>query len=375
MSYTLREISVNCRADFKKFYQFQNKLYKECKTYVPSLDFDQKKTLSKGAPLDYCKQKLFMVFDGKRPVGRVCAIINPRYNELYNTHRIRFGWFDFENDIEIAKMLLDAVEKWGKEEGMEEMHGPLGYNTMYKQGMVVEGFDNIPPINCLYNYSYYPQFMEQLCFQKECDWVQYKLPANQGAPEKMKRLSRLLLEKYDLKIVDVNQLKKNKNMIQDFFNHFNRSFMPVYNFIPLTDKEIAKEGSEYIPQLQSKLTCFVIDKDDQIASFGVCTPSLSNAFQKAKGKLFPFGWYHILRGKSHYKTIDLMIVGSDPKWEKKGLSSIFHTHLAEGLANGEIKYAITNPQIETNLAVKAWDYYQGREDYIRRRCYIKKIKE
>ncbi|MDD4670218.1 MAG: N-acetyltransferase [Bacteroidales bacterium] len=372
MTYTIRE--VHTKSEFRQFYQFQNKLYKHCKVYVPTLDFDQKKTFSKSPALEYCRQKLLLAYDGKMVVGRVCAIINPRYNELYHTKRMRFGWIDFENDIEIAKLLLDAAQQWGKSEGMEEIHGPLGYNTMYKQGMVVEGFDSVPPVNCLYNFSYYPEFMEQLGFEKECDWIQYKLNATQGAPDKLKRMSKLLLERYNLKIVDVKELKKCRDLIHDFFYNFNRSFMSVHNFIPLTEHEIEEEGKMYISQLRSELTCFVMDDSDKIASFGICIPNMSPALQKAGGRLFPFGWYHLIRGRSHYNSIDLMMVGSDPAWNNKGLSAIFHTQLAHNFAERGIEYAITNPQIETNSAVKVWDSYPDREDYIRRRCYIKPIK-
>ncbi|MDD2292998.1 MAG: hypothetical protein PHD07_02155 [Bacteroidales bacterium] len=374
MAYTVKEILITDKSEFKKFYQFQNKLYRDCKTYVPSFDFDQKKTLSQSPPLDYCRQKLFLAYDGKRVVGRVLAVINPRYNELYDTRRIRFGWFDFENDFEIAKMLIDAVEDWGRQEGMVDMHGPLGYNTMYRQGMVVEGFDSVPPVNCLYNYPYYPEFMDKMGFEKECDWIQYKLNAMQGAPEKLKKMSKLLLERYDLKVVDVKKLIKNQDLIHDFFYNFNRSFMSVHNFIPLTEKEIAEEGRLYISQMRSELTCFVMDADDKIASFGICTPDMSRAFKKANGKIFPLGWAYILWAKSHYKGIDLMMVGSDPKWKDKGLSAIFHTQLAAEFSERGIEYGITNPQVETNAAVKVWDSYPDREDYIRRRCYIKNIK-
>lgn len=371
MTYTVREVSS--RSEFKKFYQFQNKLYKDSKVYVPSLDFDQKKTLSKSPALDYCKQKLFLAYEGKRVVGRICAIINPRYNDLYNLKRARFGWFDFENDVEIARLLLDTAQEWARSHGMTQIHGPLGYNTMYKQGMVVEGFESVPPVNCLYNYPYYPEIMEKLGFTKECDWIQYKLSATQGVPDKLRRISNMLLSRYNLRIVDIKKLKKNKGLIEDFFYNFNRSFMAVHNFIPLTEKEVAEEGRTYISQLRSELTCFVMDEENKIASFGICIPNMSPALQKAKGKLFPFGWYHILRAHTHYDSIDLMLVGSDPKWENKGLSSIFHTQLADNFAERGIKYGITNPQIETNPAIKVWDSYPDRADYIRRRCYMKDL--
>lgn len=371
MKYTVREVSG--KSEFRTFYKFQNRLYKDCKTYVPSLDFDQKKTLSSAPPLEYCKQKLFLAWDEKgRAVGRICAIINPRYNELYNCRRMRFGWFDFEEDYAIAESLIAAAEEWAAAEGMDEIHGPLGYNTMYKQGMVVEGFDNVPPVNCLYNFDYYPKYMERMGFEKECDWVQYKLDGNQELPENLSRLSDIILKRYNLRIVDVEDLKKNSDVIKSFFYNFNRSFMSVHNFIPLTEEEIREEGAAYIDKMKSDLTCFIMDDEDQIAAFGISIPNLSPAFQKAKGRLFPFGWWHLLRGMKNRDTIDLMMVGSDPKWGGKGLSAVFHKELFGKYAAIGLKYAITNPQIEDNPAVKVWDRYK-KEDYIRRRCYIKKI--
>ena len=371
MKYTVREVAG--AREFKVFYQFQNKMYKDCEVYVPSLDFDQRRTLKKAPPLAYCKQCLMLAWDENgRAVGRINAIINPRYNELYNCKRMRFGWFDFEEDIEIARALLEAAAAWGKAQGMTEIHGPLGYNTMYKQGMVVQGFENLPPINCIYNYEYYPKFMEELGYEKECDWVQYKLNGKQDLPEKLFRISNLLLQKYNLRIVDVEELKKDRDVIAAFFDNYNKCFMSVHNFVPLTESEIREEGNTYIKQMTSDLTCFVMDEDNQIAAFGLSTPSLSPAFQKAKGKLFPFGWWHLKRGMKNVETIDLMMVGSDPKWANKGLSAVFHCNLLGNYQRIGVKYAITNPQIEDNPAVKVWDSYK-KEDFIRRRCYIKKI--
>ena len=372
MSYYVREVSGH--RQFKKFYQFQNKLYRDCPVYVPSLDSDQKRTLKQAPPLEYCKQKLFLAWKGNRVVGRIAAIINPRYNELYKTRRMRFGWFDFEEDIEIARALLDAAVKWGISEGMDEIHGPLGYNNMYKQGMVVDGFDSIPPVNCLYNYPYYPVFMEKLGFSKECDWLQYRLSAEQPVPQKLERLSNILMSRYDLEVVDIEKLRGRSDIVADFFDKYNRSFMSVHNFVPLTESEIKEEGRTYLKQLQSKITCFIMDKQDKIASFGLCTPFLSKAFQKAGGKLFPFGWYHILKASHSYETLDMVLRGSDPAWEGKGLSAIFHTYLMNNFHRLGTKYVITNPQMEANPAIKVWESYPDRELYIRRRCYIKKIR-
>ncbi len=366
---------VETKRDLKKFYQFQNKLYKNSKEYVPTLDIDQKNSLTKDPALDYCTNKMWLAYKGERVVGRIMAIINPRYNELYNLRRGRFGWFDFENDIEIAKALTDTAAQWLKSQGMTHMHGPLAYNTMGRQGMLVSGFENTPPVNCLYNYPYYVEFMEKLGFEKECDWVQYKLNASQGAPEKLNRMADILMRRYNLRFLDIRKINKEqwRKLSENFFKVYNECFKAVHNFIPLTRHEVDAVGSHYLKLLRPELTCIVVDENDEIATFGLCFPSTSEGFKKAKGKLFPFGWYHILKEYRHYKTIDLMMVGSAPAWNSKGLSAIYHSHLAASFREHHIACAITNPQIETNTAaVKVWESYDHQE-FMRRRCFIRPI--
>lgn len=374
MQIVVKEVANN--KEFKAFYQFQNKLYKDCEAYVPTLDIDQKSSLQNDPALKYCKRKLFLAYKGDKVVGRVQAIINPRYNEHYNRKRLRFGWFDFEDDVNIAKALLDAAQKWGKEQGMEQMHGPLAYNTLGRQGMLVEGFGNTPPTNCLYNHPYYVTAMEELGFEKEVDWLQYKLKASQGVPEKLHRISDMLMKRYNLRILDIKTIKGEfkERLVKRFFNIYNESFSTVPNFIPFTEEEMVKTGNTYFKLLREELTCLVLDENDDIAAFGLCFPSLSEAFKKAKGKLFPFGWYHILKGYRKYNTIDLMLIGSNPHWASKGLSAIYHNHLATSFKVHDIDVAITNPQVDDNVAaIKVWESYD-HEPYMRRRCWIKEIK-
>ena len=164
-------VEVKTRKDLRRFVAFPDELYKDCPQYVPALHADQVKSLTRAAALSYCTRKMWMVMDGKRVAGRICAMINPRYNERYQTKRVRFGWFDSVQNFEVARLLIETAEAWAKEQGMTEIHGPLYYNTLGKQGMLIEGYENIPPFNCLYNYPYYNDFMERLGFEKECDWV------------------------------------------------------------------------------------------------------------------------------------------------------------------------------------------------------------
>ena len=370
-----RIVEVQSKKDLKKFVGFPDQLYRDCPQYVPALHSDQVKSLTSVSTLSYCKHRMWMVMDGKKVVGRICGMINPRYNERYGKKRARFGWFDTISDIGVARLLLGTAESWAREQGMTEIHGPLYYNTLGKQGMLVEGYENVPPFNCLYNYPYYNDLVTALGFEKECDWIQYKLRADQPVPEKMVAIADRLMERYKLVEGDIDSLKKYKALVRKFFQIYNDSFAEaVYNFIPFTDEEIAEEAEQTIGLLDKRLCCFLLDGDGEIAAFGISFPSISVALQKAKGSMFPFGWVHFLKALKKFDTIDLMINGAAPKWQNTGVSSVFHNIMARQYREAGVKWAITNPQIETNSAAFVWNKYGDHELFMRRRCYLKEIK-
>lgn len=368
-----RIIEVRTRRELRQFIKFPIDLYRDCPQYVPALNGDQVKSLTSCSTLSYCSRRMWLAMDGKKVVGRICGIINPRYNERYGTHRARFGWFDTIDDMEVAKLLLGTAEAWAKEQGMDEIHGPLYYNTLGKQGMLVEGFENIPPFNCLYNFPYYKDFVEALGYEKECDWVQFKAAADQIVPDKMRNIASRLQERYHLVEGDINKLKKDKALIREFFRIYNDSFATsVQNFIPFTEEEIEEEAAQSIPLLDKRLCCFLMTPEGEIAAFGVSFPSISKALQKARGRMFPFGWFHLLRALRKFDTIDLMINGAAPAWQNTGVSAIYHCLSADHYREAGAKWAITNPQIETNSASQVWKNYET-EPFMRRRCYLKKI--
>ena len=366
---------VVTKKDLKRFITFVDKLYEGCEFFVPPLHKGQEYDLMKSPSLEYCRRKMWVVEDASgNVVGRICAMINPRYNEKYDKKRVRFGWFDLINDIEVARLLIETAEAWAKENGMEEIHGPLFYNTLGRQGMLVEGFDKLAPFSCLYNYPYYVDLVQQLGFEKECDWLQYMMRADQGVEPRMTAIAERLMQRYKLKVADFDRLKKDPETVKKFFKMYNESFDGhVYNFIPFTDAEIKAETEQIMPQLNSKLCCVLMDEDDEVAAFGIAVPCLSKAMQKAKGRLFPFGWYHVLKALKNYEHVDLMINGAAPKWQNSGISSVFHCKMAEQFKASGSKWALANPQIETNLAVNVWERYEN-ELWLRRRCWIKKIK-
>ncbi len=369
--YKVKEVQT--KHDLRKFVKFPDILYKDCPQYVPALHSDQIHSLTDVASAKYCPHKMWLVYDGKTIVGRICAMVNPRYNEHYNTKRARFGWFDTINDIEVARLLIDTASAWAKELGMNEIHGPLYYNTLGKQGMLIEGFENIPPFNCYYNFAYYNDLVTQLGFVKELDWIQYKMPASQQVPDRILALSDKMFNTYKLREVKVNEAKRDEEMKRMFFRIYNEGFsLEVRNFVPFTQEEMDEEAKMTFKILDDKLSSIVVDEDNELAAFGVAFPSLSKALQKAKGKLFPFGWYHIMRAMRKFETIDLMLIGAGPKWQNTGVSSVFFDRMGRKFRAQGVKWAIANPQIEDNPAVYAWKKFE-HEPYMRRRCYLKSI--
>lgn len=371
-------VEVTTRKQLMMFIKFPDELYKDCKQYVPALHREQIYSLTKVSSLKYCSRKMWMVLDygtgskGK-VVGRICGMINPRYNEKYGTKRARFGWFDTINDIEVAGLLVSTAERWAEEQGMNEIHGPLYYNTLGKQGMLVEGFDNIPPFNCIYNYPYYNELIESLGFVKECDWLQYKMVADRGVPEKVTRIAGMLKQRYNLHEGSIKRLKRDKKMIKHFFDVYNDSFADsVYNFIPFTDEEVQEEAKAAMKFLNDKTSVIILDDNNRPVAFGIAFPTISRALQKAKGKLFPFGWYHIWKAAHTLDTVDLMLNGAVPEWQNTGVSAVYHCAISERCIKYGTHWAIANPQIESNGAVNVWSRYE-HELFMRRRCYVKTI--
>lgn len=366
-------VEVTNRKDLMKFVKFPDVLYKDCPQYVPALHSDQVKSLTSVSTLTYCYHKMWLALDGDKVVGRICAMVNPRYNELYSKKRARFGWFDTIDDFEVAKALLSSAEAWAVEQGMNEIHGPLYYNTLGKQGMLVQGFENVPPFNCYYNFPYYPDFVERLGYEKECDWLQYRMAADQGVPEKTRRVAGIVEQRYNLHFADIDKLKKNREKCREFFRVYNESFAKaVYNFVPFTDEEIEEEIDSVMPFLSNKCSCILFDENENVVAFGISFPTISGALQKAKGRMWPFGWIHFLKAMRNFETTDLMINGAAPEWQNKGVSAVYYSAMADKAVKVGMRWAISNPQIETNSAVNIWKDYD-REPFMRRRCYIKTI--
>lgn len=370
---TIREVKT--KKDFNRFLQFPYDLFKDDKMWVPPLIMDEKTTFNKkkNPALDFCEYKIFMAYRGDRAVGRIVGIINERANSIWKEKRIRFGWFDFVDDNEVCKILLDAVAEWGKSKGMEEIVGPMGFTDMDKEGMMVEGFDVDCPMACYYNPSYYPKHMDMLSYRKEVDWVQYQIPANQPVPEKVHRINEMIKGKYDLRIVEgLNKKQIAKRYGLKLFDTLNDAFTGLFGYVPLTDGQKKFYINQYFPFLDKRLICLVVDKNDDVVAFGISMPSLSKALRKAKGRLFPFGWIYLLRALKNFENIDLYLNGVKPEWQNKGVHSIYYAEMNKRYIALGSKMAIADPQLETNQAANIWKKYDS-SIAIRRRAYIKTI--
>lgn len=366
----------NDKSLFKQFLKFPYTLFENDKMFVPPLYMDEKNTFSikKNPALEWCDFRIFLAFDNQNKlVGRVCAIINHKANKVWQRKHLRFGWLDYYDKEEITQALFQKLNDFAKSQGLEKIVGPMGFTDMDKEGMIVEGFDTLCPMASLYNPSYYPKHLENLGFEKEVDWVQYEIPANQPIPEKISKINNLIAEKYHLSIVpEMSKKQLAKRYGYKIFSTLNKAFSGLYGYVPLTDKMIQYYIKQYLPFVDKKLICIVVDEKDEVVAFGISMPTLSKALQKGRGKLFPFGWYHLLKALNNYEYIDLYLNGVAPEWQNKGVHSIYYAKMNENYIKLGCKTAIANPQLETNQASKVWTKYDSKIA-IRRRAFIKNV--
>lgn len=369
---------VSNQKDLKRFIRFNYELYKNNPYSVPDLYDDMLGTFSpqKNAAFEFCEADYFLAYKDNKLVGRVAAIINHRANETWNKKEVRFGWIDFVDDPEVSKALLNAVETWGKERGMEAIVGPLGFTDLDAEGMLVEGFDQLSTMSTIYNYPYYPQHMEQLGFEKEADWVEYKLTVPDKLPEKFVRISEIILQKYKLKIKKLKRREiKEMNYGQKIFDLINEAYAPLYGYSKMTQGQINQYIKTYLPLIDLRMVSLVEDEAGELVAVGISMPSLSKALQKAKGKMLPFGWFHLLKALFVKKpdVLDLLLVGVKPEYQSKGVNALLFYDLVPTYQKMGFKYGESNPELELNKKVQAqWSAFESVQ-HKRRRAFRKSI--
>ena len=376
MSVTIKKVSSS--AELKKFIRFNYELYKENPFSVPDLYDDMLNTFSrdKNAAFEFCDADYFLAYKDGKLVGRIAAILNNRANETWGKKEVRFGWVDFVNDMEVSDALFKAVEAWGKERGMTDMVGPLGFTDFDAEGMLVEGFEQLGTMATIYNFPYYPQHMEKLGFEKEADWVEFKIYIPDAIPDKHKRISEIIMRKYGLKIVKCQSTKDINKYGQAIFDLMNEAYSPLYGYSALSPKQIQQYIKMFLPILDLRMVTLVTDAEDNVIAVGISMPSLSEALQKGKGRLLPFGWFHLMKlifMKKYPKVLDLLLVAVKPEYQNKGVNALLFYDLIPIYQQLGFEYAESNPELELNDKVQAqWEYFKT-EQHKRRRAYKKNI--
>ena len=369
---------VEGKRDLTKFIHFPEKLYKNDKWWVPALISDEYNTLqaSKNPAFDYCEAKLWLALDEKgNVVGRVAGIINHEANKCWNEQTARFGWIDFIEDQEVLDTMLAEVEKWAVDKGMVKLKGPLGFTDLDKEGLLVEGFEQLSPFTCIYNFPYYGPMLEKAGFTKDADWTQRIVTVPDEFPRMMK-LADAIAERAGVHVVQIKNKKELRKEADYLFRKvYNETFAPLYEFGPVNDRQIDQYINSYITILDKDFISIIHDKDERIVAFAITVPSLSKAVQKAKGRLFPFGIFPILKALHRNDTLEALMIGIHPDYQSKGLQVLLFKQIHENvIRRGDIKTMIMNPQLEENVKVQMiFDEYNP-QPYMRRRSYFKELK-
>lgn len=377
MSVEIKKVSTP--RELKKFIRFNYEFYKGNPYSVPDLYDDMLNTFSpaKNAAFDFCEADYFLALREGKIVGRVAAIINHRANETWGRKCVRFGWIDFIDDLEVSSALIDTVKDWGRQRGMDEIEGPLGFTDMDAEGMLVEGFDQLSTMATIYNYPYYPQHMERLGMEKSADWVEMKIYIPEEIPEKHQRISDIIQRKYNLHIRKLTSKKevRESGIGHEIFRLINEAYAPLFGFSKMTEKQIDQYVNMYVPVLDLRMVTIIENADHEIVGVGISMASLSRALQKAKGKLWPFGWFHLLKALKwkRPKVLDLLLVGIRPDYQGKGVNALLFTDLIPIYQEMGFEYAESNPELEVNDKVQnQWQYFKT-EQHKRRRAYKAKI--
>ncbi|MBP3764238.1 MAG: N-acetyltransferase [Bacteroidaceae bacterium] len=370
---------VTTRRELKRFIRLNYEMYKDNAFAVPDLYEDMLKTFSrdKNPAFEFCEADYFLAYKEGRLVGRVAAIINRRANATWQKQTVRFGWIDFVDDEDVSRALIDTVAAWGRERGMTEMEGPLGFTDMDAEGMLTEGFDQLSTMATIYNYPYYPQHMERLGLTKAMDWIEMKLMVPPQVPDKYVRIAEIVKQKYNLhvhKLKSVREIKRT-GIGQRIFDLINESYAPLFGYSQMTQAQIAQYVKEYLPILDLSLVTLIENEQDELVGVGISMASLSTALQRAKGKMFPLGWWHLAKALYWKKPpiVDLLLVAVKPEYQNKGVNALLFTDLIPQYIRHKFVWAETNPELEVNDKVQSqWQYL---ENYLhkRRRCYRKDI--
>ena len=366
------------KKELLKFIHFPiDVLYNDSTCYVPDLVSDMLSTFlpSENPAYEFCESAFFMAYRDGKPVGRIAGIINSLVNQREQKQEGRFGFVDFIDDEEVVDALMRAVEQWAKEKGMTCLTGPLGFTDMDPEGCLIQGFDQLGTQATIYNYPYYPKHFERLGFVKDVDWVEFKVIVPEQIPEKMVKIGNIVQHRFNLHLVKMNSTKELvKKYGNEIFALINESYDSLFGYSPLSEKQVKHYINVYLPFLPLDHISLVADANDKLVGVGISVPSLSRALIKSRGRMLPFGWYHMLKAIKHEgRIVDLLLIAVAPEYQSKGVNSLFFVDLIPAFNKRGYEWAETNIELENNENVqKQWQYFDIKQ-HKRRRAFTKDI--
>lgn len=378
MAVEIRPLSNTSKRELTDFIQFNYDLYKDNPYAVPEMYRDMLNTFmpDKNGAYDFCEAQFFLAYKDGKAVGRVAAIINKRANETWKSQTVRFGWLDFVDDEEVSAALIDAVATWGRTRGMDTMEGPLGFTDFDREGMLIEGFDQLATMASHYNYPYYVTHMEHLGFGKAVDWKQYQIFVPEKVPEKMARVCDIVKERYHLRVMTYTSGRKlKKERGREIFALMNEAYAPLHGYSQLSDRQINQYIDTYLGLVDLRLLPMVLDEQDRLIGIGIMMPSLSRALQKSKGarhfwQYVPLVWSLFVK---HEINTDLLLVAVRPEYQGKGVNALLMASMVPAYQKMGYQYAESNLNLEDNTKVQSqWEYFE-HVNHKRNRSWIKKI--
>ena len=370
-------LEVKTKAERKEFVEFPLRLYRGCSQFVPPLYGDEMKIFTdQNAYADTCESVFFLAEKEGKTVGRIQGILQKQFNELHSEQRVRFTRFDAIDDVEVAKALFDALETWAKEQGMNAVCGPLGYSDLEREGLLIEGFDQLSTFEEQYNYDYYPKLIEACGYAKEIDWFEFALRAPKIKNEMLARVADRALELSKLHVVDSEKMSK-KEYIDRYkdgvFDCIDLCYRHLYGTVPFTESMKKQLIDQFMLVINKKYLIVICDENDKVVSFALCIPSFGEALQKSGGRLTPIALMKLLSAVRKPKVVDLALVAILPEYQSAGINAVMLQKMTEYLESGEIDHFETNLNLETNTQVMAqWKYFDA-EQHKKRRSYLKNI--
>lgn len=364
-------IEVKSAKEMMAFITFPMELYKNNKNFVPPLIAEEKEVWNPrhNPALQYSEARLYLAYRDQKIVGRTAAIINFKEKEELGIDKVRFGWIDFIDDSEVSQVLIEKIKDFARENNIPKIEGPMGFTNLDKSGVLTKGFDRLATMIGIYNAPYYAEHFEKAGLEKEKEWVEYELVFPEQLPEKIIRFNDLILQKYQLKVLKFNSKKEILPYVEPMFKLLDETYRHLSSYTPITDEQIHTYRDKYFKFIDKDYIVAITDSQGKLISFAITMPSYSKALQKANGRLFPFGWWHLLQAGKRNDRANFYLIGIHPDYQKRGITSVIFKEIYEVFKQKGVKYLETNPELEENKAIQLlWQDYEPI-NHKRRRTY------